>query len=123
MSAPHHGGWFSLHSLVEHRVHELKDVRRTKLEGGARTQHRGLVDPLPVDEGVGVQAVRRHGHHAFTVHEVAVVGQDPRAEQLETNNGAGTSPQRTLHQALLSQIEILSLFLQRNLITCPLCLA
>lgn len=83
MSTPHHGGRLSLPSLVEHRVHKLEDVRLAKLEGGARAQHRRLSDPLPVDEGVGVGAVRRHRHHAFTVHEVAVVGQNPRTEQLE----------------------------------------
>lgn len=81
--APHHRGWFSLPSLVEHRVHKLKDMCRTKLEGGARTQHRCLCNSLPVDKGVGVWAVRRHGHHTFTVHEVAVVGQNPWTYQLE----------------------------------------
>lgn len=36
VSAPHHGSsWFLLSPLVIHRVHKLKDVRRTKLEGGA----------------------------------------------------------------------------------------
>jgi len=83
VSAPHHGSWLSLPSLVDHGVHELEDVHGTKLEGAARAQHRGLVDALPVDKGVGVRAVGRHGHHALAVHEVAVVGQDPRAEQLE----------------------------------------
>ena len=85
VSAPHHGGRFPLPSLVEHRVHELEDVRRTELEGRTRTQHRRLCDSLPVDKGVSIWAVRRHRHHTFTVHEVAVVGQDPRTEQLEGN--------------------------------------
>lgn len=85
MSAPHHGRRFSLPSLVRHRVHKLKDVRRAKLEGRARTQHRRLSYALSVHEGIGVGAVRRHRHHTFAVHEVAVVRKDPRTEQLQTN--------------------------------------
>lgn len=83
VSAPHHGSRFLLSPLVIHRVHKLKDVRGAKLEGGAWTQHRGLSNALAIDEGVCVGAVRRHRHHAVGVHEVAVVRQDPRAQQLE----------------------------------------
>lgn len=32
--APHYGRWFPLPTLIKHRVHKLKDVRRTKLERG-----------------------------------------------------------------------------------------
>lgn len=84
MPAPRNGR-LPLPSLVEHRVHELEDVSGAELDGGTRTQHRRLGDALPVHKRVGVGAVRRHGHHAFAVHEVAVVGQDPWAEQLEAD--------------------------------------
>ena len=82
MSAPHHGRRLPLPALVEHRVHELEDVGGAELEGGARAQHRCLGDALSVDEGVGVGAVWRHRHHALAVHQVAVVGENPRAQQL-----------------------------------------
>lgn len=83
VSAPHGGVRVPLPSLVDHGVHELEDVRRAKLQRGSGSQHSGLCDALAVHEGVGVVAVRRHRHHAFAVHQVAVVRQDPRAEQLQ----------------------------------------
>lgn len=88
VSAPHHGSGFLLAPLVIHRVHKLKDVCRTKLECGAWTQHRRLSNSLPIDEHVCVRAVRRHRHHAVGVHEVAVVRQDPRTQQLNGNVSA-----------------------------------
>lgn len=87
VSASRHGR-FSLPSLVEHRVHEFEDVGRTELDGGARTQHSRLDNALPVYKRVCVRAVRRHSHHAFAVHEVAVVGQNPRTKQLKTNTAS-----------------------------------
>lgn len=32
--APHYGSCFPLPTLIEHRVHKLKDMRRTELERG-----------------------------------------------------------------------------------------
>lgn len=87
VSAPRYGR-FSLPSLVKHRVHEFEDVSRTELDGGARTQHRRLDNALPVYKRVCVRAMRRHCHHAFAVHEVAVVGQNPRTEQLKANTAS-----------------------------------
>lgn len=92
VSAPHHGSGFLLPSLVIHWVHKLKDVRGTKLECGAWTQHRRLSNPLPVDERVCIRAVRRHRHHAVSVHEVAVVRQNSRTQQLDVSR-AGTRAQ------------------------------
>lgn len=82
VSAPHGGGLISLPPLVKQGVHKLEDVSGAEQQGGARVQHRGLGDALPVYEGVCVGAVRCHRHHALAVHQVAVVGQDSWAQEL-----------------------------------------
>lgn len=90
MSAPHHGPGLLLSPLVIHRVHKLKDVCRTKLERGARTQHCCLSHSLAIDEGVCIRAVWSHCHHAVRVHEVAVVRQNSRTNQLDINSASKT---------------------------------
>lgn len=50
-------------------------------------QHGGLSDALPVYEGFCIGAVRRDRHHAFTVHQVAVMGEDSWTQELGGGGG------------------------------------
>ena len=82
VSASDHSGWVSFAALIVRGVYKLEDVGGTKLEGGSGVQHGGLVDTLPVHQGVCVRPVGGDRHQPLAVHQVAVMREEARTKQL-----------------------------------------
>lgn len=84
--------------MVKHRVNKLKDMWGTKLECRAWAQHCCLGNSLPIYKGICIRAVRGHSYHTVSVHQVAVVRQNSRTQQLNINKGGYISTNSATHQ-------------------------